>query len=226
VENKVKAVVLFSGGLDSTTALAISQSQNFQPIALTINYQQRHKYEIQASKRILNDYKDIDHFIFDLDLTRIGGSALTDHDIDIPSKRSDDIPVTYVPARNTIFLSIASAYAEKLDISDIFMGVNAIDYSGYPDCRPEFIKSFENTINLATKTGIEGKGIRIHTPLIDLKKSEIIQKGLSLGVDYSKTISCYNPSDDGDACGKCDSCHYRKEGFNEAGVTDPTRYKK
>ncbi len=226
MENKVKAVVLFSGGLDSTTALAISQSQNFQPIALTINYQQRHKYEIQASKRILNDYKDIDHFIFDLDLTRIGGSALTDHDIDIPSKRSDDIPVTYVPARNTIFLSIASAYAEKLDISDIFMGVNAIDYSGYPDCRPEFIKSFENTINLATKTGIEGKGIRIHTPLIDLKKSEIIQKGLSLGVDYSKTISCYNPSDDGDACGKCDSCHYRKEGFNEAGVTDPTRYKK
>ena len=226
MENNVKAIVLFSGGLDSTTALAISQSQNFQPIALTINYQQRHKYEIQASKRILTDYKNIDHFIFDLDLTRIGGSALTDHDIDIPSKRGDDIPVTYVPARNTIFLSIASAYAEKLDISDIFMGVNAIDYSGYPDCRPEFIKSFENTINLATKTGIEGKGIRIHTPLIDLKKSEIIQKGLSLGVDYSKTISCYNPSDDGDACGKCDSCHYRKEGFNEAGVPDPTKYKK
>ena len=226
MENNVKAIVLFSGGLDSTTALAICQSQNFQPIALTINYQQRHKYEIQASKRILADYKNIDHFIFDLDLKRIGGSALTDHDIDIPSKRGDDIPVTYVPARNTIFLSIASAYAEKLDISDIFMGVNAIDYSGYPDCRSEFIKSFENTINLATKTGIEGKGIRIHTPLIDLKKSEIIQKGLSLGVDYSKTISCYNPSDDGDACGKCDSCHYRKEGFNEAGVPDPTKYKK
>ena len=224
--NKKYAIVLFSGGLDSTTTLMIAKSLNFNIIALTINYKQRHISELDASKYILNDHPDIKHIIFDVNLSKIGGSALTDSSIDVPDMPSDEIPVTYVPARNTIFLSIAAAYAERFDIADIFIGVNAIDYSGYPDCRPEFITSFEDMINLGTKSGATGKKITIHAPLIKMKKHEIILSGVKHGVDYSKTLSCYNPSDGGLACNSCDACHFRKEGFRLAGVNDPTRYKK
>ena len=224
--NKKYAIVLFSGGLDSTTTLMIAKSLNFNIIALTINYKQRHISELDASKYILNDHPDIRHIIFDVNLSKIGGSALTDSTIDVPDMPSDEIPVTYVPARNTIFLSIAAAYAERFDIADIFIGVNAIDYSGYPDCRPEFITSFEDMINLGTKSGVTGKKITIHAPLVKMKKHEIILSGVKHGVDYSKTLSCYNPSDGGLACNSCDACHFRKEGFRLAGVNDPTRYKK
>ena len=224
--NKKYAIVLFSGGLDSTTTLMIAKSLNFNIIALTINYKQRHISELDASKYILNDHPDIKHIIFDVNLSKIGGSALTDSSIDVPDMPSDEIPVTYVPARNTIFLSIAAAYAERFDIVDIFIGVNAIDYSGYPDCRPEFITSFEDMINLGTKSGATGKKITIHAPLVKMKKHEIILSGVKHGVDYSKTLSCYNPSDGGLACNSCDACHFRKEGFRLAGVNDPTRYKK
>jgi len=226
VVNKKHAIVLFSGGLDSTTTLVIAKSMNFNIIALTINYKQRHISEVDASRYILSDYPDVKHIIFDVDLNKIGGSALTDSTIDVPSESSEDIPVTYVPARNTIFLSIAAAYAERFDIADIFIGVNAIDYSGYPDCRPEFITSFENMINLGTKSGVTGKRFTIHAPLVQMKKHEIIESGIKHGVDYSKTLSCYNPSNDGLACNACDACHYRKEGFRTAGIDDPTRYKK
>tara|TARA_Y100000768_G_scaffold380683_1_gene358165 strand:+ start:607 stop:1293 length:687 start_codon:yes stop_codon:yes gene_type:complete len=226
VVNKKYAIVLFSGGLDSTTTLMIAKSLNFNIIALTINYKQRHISELDASKHILNDYPDIKHIVFDVNLSKIGGSALTDSTIDVPDMSSDEIPVTYVPARNTIFLSIAAAYAERFDIADIFIGVNAIDYSGYPDCRPEFITSFEDMINLGTKSGVTGKKITIHAPLVKMKKHEIILSGVKHGVDYSKTLSCYNPSDGGLACNSCDACHFRKEGFRLAGVNDPTRYKK
>ena len=226
VVNKKHAIVLFSGGLDSTTTLVIAKSMNFNIIALTINYKQRHISEVDASRYILSDYPDVKHIIFDVDLNKIGGSALTDSTIDVPSESSEDIPVTYVPARNTIFLSIAAAYAERFDIADIFIGVNAIDYSGYPDCRPEFITSFENMINLGTKSGVTGKRFTIHAPLVQMKKHEIIESGIKHGVDYSKTLSCYNPSNDGLACNDCDACHYRKEGFRTAGIDDPTRYKK
>jgi len=226
VVNKKYAIVLFSGGLDSTTTLMIAKSLNFNIIALTINYKQRHISELDASKYILNDHPDIKHIIFDVNLSKIGGSALTDSSIDVPDMPSDEIPVTYVPARNTIFLSIAAAYAERFDIADIFIGVNAIDYSGYPDCRPEFITSFEDMINLGTKSGATGKKITIHAPLVKMKKHEIILSGVKHGVDYSKTLSCYNPSDGGLACNSCDACHFRKEGFRLAGVNDPTRYKK
>ena len=226
VVNKKYAIVLFSGGLDSTTTLLIAKSMNFNIVALTLNYRQRHISEVDASRHILNDYPDVKHIIFDIDLNKIGGSALTDLTIDVPKVPSEDIPVTYVPARNTIFLSIAAAYAERFDIADIFIGVNAIDYSGYPDCRPEFIASFQNMINLGTKSGITGNKITIHAPLVKMKKHEIIKSGIKHGVDYSKTLSCYNPSNDGLACNACDACHYRKEGFRNAGIDDPTRYKK
>ena len=185
VESNMNALVLFSGGLDSTTSLAIAKSMGYKITALTINYKQRHDYEIVASKKILSKYPDIKHIIFDIDLTKIGGSALTDSNLDVPTEESDGIPVTYVPARNTIFLSIAASYAEKLKIKDIFIGVNAIDYSGYPDCRPEFIASFEKMINIGTKSGSEGSLFRILTPLIRMTKSEIISTGMNLGVDYS-----------------------------------------
>lgn len=226
VVNKKHAIVLFSGGLDSTTTLLIAKSMDFNIIALTINYKQRHISEVDASRYILNDYPDAKHIIFDIDLNKIGGSALTDFTINVPDEPSKDIPVTYVPARNTIFLSIAAAYAERFDIADIFIGVNAIDYSGYPDCRPEFIASFENMINLGTKSGVTGNKITIHAPLIQMKKHEIIESGIKHSVDYSKTLSCYNPSDEGLACNACDACYYRKEGFRIAGIKDPTRYKK
>ena len=219
-----KALVLFSGGLDSTTMLAMVKSNGYEITALTINYNQRHVSEIDFSKKSLLQLQINKQIVFDLDLSKIGGSALTD-DIPVPIDSNDNIPTTYVPARNTIFLSLASSFAERLDISDIFIGANIIDYSGYPDCRPEFIKSFEKTINLGTKLGVEGSHFRIHTPLIKMTKAEIIKKGHSLGVDYSLTLSCYNPTDSGLACGKCDSCKFRKDGFKNAGIPDPTKYK-
>ena len=219
-----KALVLFSGGLDSTTMLAMVKSDGYEITALTIDYNQRHVSEIVFSKKSLSQLQINKQIIFDLDLSKIGGSALTDN-IPVPIDSNDNIPTTYVPARNTIFLSLASSFAERLNISDIFIGANIIDYSGYPDCRPEFIKSFEKTINLGTKLGVEGSHFRIHTPLIKMTKAEIIKKGHSLGVDYSLTLSCYNPTDSGLACGKCDSCKFRKDGFKDAGLPDPTKYK-
>lgn len=219
-----KALVLFSGGLDSTTMLAMVKSDGYEITALTIDYNQRHVSEIEFSKKSLSQLQINKQIIFDLDLSKIGGSALTDN-IPVPIDSNDNIPTTYVPARNTIFLSLASSFAERLNISDIFIGANIIDYSGYPDCRPEFIKSFEKTINLGTKLGVEGSHFRIHTPLIKMTKAEIIMKGHSLGVDYSLTLSCYNPTDSGLACGKCDSCKFRKDGFKDAGLPDPTKYK-
>ena len=219
-----KALVLFSGGLDSTTMLAMVKSSGYEITALTINYNQRHVSEIDFSKKSLLQLQINKQIVFDLDLSKIGGSALTDN-IPVPIDSNDTIPTTYVPARNTIFLSLASSFAERLNISDIFIGANIIDYSGYPDCRPEFIKSFEKTINLGTKLGAEGSHFRIHTPLIKMTKAEIIRKGHSLGVDYSLTLSCYNPTDSGLACGKCDSCKFRKDGFKDAGLPDPTKYK-
>ena len=226
MEDNKKVLVLFSGGLDSTTALAIAQSKGYKITALTINYKQRHDYEITASKNIIASYSDISHIIFDIDLTRIGGSALTDSSINVPSEESSGIPITYVPARNTIFLSIAASYAEKLKISEIYIGVNAIDYSGYPDCRPDFIASFEKMINLGTKSGSEGSSFKIITPLINMTKAEIIKTGLNLGVDYSDTVSCYSLSNSGKACGNCDSCKFRKKGFMDACIDDPTIYQK
>ena len=219
-----KALVLFSGGLDSTTMLAMVKSKGYEITALTINYNQRHVSEIDFSKKSLSQLQINKQIVFDLDLSKIGGSALTDN-IPVPIDSNDNIPTTYVPARNTIFLSLASSFAERLNISDIFIGANIIDYSGYPDCRPEFIKSFEKTINLGTKLGVEGNHFRIHTPLIKMTKAEIIRKGHSLGVDYSLTLSCYNPTDSGLACGKCDACKFRKDGFKNAGLPDPTKYK-
>ena len=219
-----KALVLFSGGLDSTTMLAMVKSDGYEITALTINYNQRHVSEIEFSKKSLSQLQINKQIIFDLDLSKIGGSALTDN-IPVPIDSKDNIPTTYVPARNTVFLSLASSFAERLNISDIFIGANIIDYSGYPDCRPEFIKSFEKTINLGTKLGVEGSHFSIHTPLIKMTKAEIIKKGHSLGVDYSLTLSCYNPTDSGLACGKCDACKFRKDGFKNAGLPDPTKYK-
>jgi len=226
VVDSKNALVLFSGGLDSTTTLIYALSKSFNVIALTINYKQRHCYEIEASKKIVDKYPNVDQIIFDIDLSKIGGSALTDEEIDVPSTSSAGIPITYVPARNTIFLSIAASYAEKYMIRDIFIGVNAIDYSGYPDCRPEFIKSYEQTINIGTKSGSEGSPFKIHTPLINLTKSEIITLGTTLGVDYKDTVSCYSLNEKGEACGECDSCAFRRQGFVDAGIDDPTIYKK
>ena len=226
VDDKKHALVLFSGGLDSTTVLSYALSKKYEIIALTINYKQRHCYEIEASKKIVKKYHNINHIIFDIDLSKIGGSALTDNSIDVPNKNTTGIPVTYVPARNTIFLSIAASFAEKYMIRDIFIGVNAIDYSGYPDCRPEFIKSYEEMINIGTKAGTEDLSFKIHAPLINLSKSEIITLGTTLGVDYKDTVSCYALNEKGEACGECDSCAFRRQGFADAGIDDPTVYKK
>ncbi len=223
-----KAVILLSGGLDSTTTLAIARNQEFSPYALTFRYGLRHEFEIEAARRIAQLHKVSDHIIVDIDLGSFGGSALTS-EMEVPKNRpvnesSGDIPVTYVPARNTIFLSFALAWAEVLGATDIFIGVNALDYSGYPDCRPEYIEAFRNMANLATRAGIEGKAITIHTPLIDLTKAQIIQKGKELGVDYSLTHSCYDPLETGNPCGRCDACQLRLKGFREAGLTDPLVY--
>ena len=224
-----KAVILLSGGLDSATTLAIAQNDGFTPYGLTFSYGQRHQFEIGASQKISEAYNLTDHIITEIDLRSFGGSALTD-DIDVPKDRSEStmsgsIPVTYVPARNTIFLSFALAWAEVLQSNDIFLGVNSMDYSGYPDCRPEYIQSFQAMANLATKVGVDGdQSITIHTPLISMTKGEIIRKGLALGVDYSLTHSCYDPDKAGNACGRCDSCRIRLKGFQEAGTADPINY--
>ena len=224
-----KAVILLSGGLDSATTLAIAQNDGFTPYGLTFSYGQRHQFEIGASQKIAEACNLTDHIITEIDLRAFGGSALTD-DIDVPKDRSESIisesiPVTYVPARNTIFLSFALAWAEVLQSGDIFLGVNSMDYSGYPDCRPEYIQSFQAMANLATKAGVDGaQSITIHTPLISMTKGEIISKGLALGVDYSLTHSCYDPDKVGNACGRCDSCHIRLKGFQEAGTADPINY--
>jgi len=218
------AVILLSGGLDSTTVLAIAQSEGFIPYAITFRYGQRHEMEIDAAKKIAKEVGVAQHVIVDSDLRIFGGSALTS-DLAVPKDNAQQgIPVTYVPARNTIFLSFALAWAEVLGASDIFIGVNAVDYSGYPDCRPEYIAAFTRMANLATKAGVEGRQrLNIHTPLISLSKAQIIAKGLSLGVDYALTTSCYDPVD-GVACGRCDACRLRKRGFEENGLTDPVKY--
>jgi len=225
-----KGVVLLSGGADSTTVLAIAKSQGFEVYALTFRYGQRHEFEIKAARRVAENLGVARHLVAEIDLRLIGGSALTS-DIDVPKDRpldemSHGIPVTYVPARNTIFLSFALAWAEVLGANDIFLGVNALDYSGYPDCRPEFIDAYSRMANLATKAGVEGRqSLTIHTPLISLTKAQIIQRGLELGVDYALTSSCYDPSPEGEACGRCDSCLLRLKGFAENGVGDPVSYR-
>ena len=221
---KKKAVVLLSGGLDSATTLAIAQAQNFQCYALSFNYSQRHKIEIMAAKKMASDNHVSEHKILDIDLTQIGGSALTDSNIDVPEYPTQGIPTTYVPARNTIFLSFALAYAETLSASDIFIGVNAVDYSGYPDCRPEYIQAFQNLAQLATRAGVEEENIVIHTPLLHMSKAEIIKKALELDAKLESTISCYQPDDAGRACGVCDSCQLRRNGFQNADIEDPTQY--
>ena len=217
-----KAVVLVSGGLDSATVLAMAKSRGFDCHALAVDYGQRHRSELDAAARVA-DANGAKLKILPLDLRSIGGSALTD-DIDVPEKETPGIPVTYVPARNTIMLSLALAWAEVLGSDDIFIGVNAVDYSGYPDCRPEFIAAYQQMARLATRAGVEGGKVTIHTPLIDLTKAEIIRQGVELGVDYSLTVSCYQADSEGRACGVCDSCRIRKEGFRTAGIPDPTRY--
>ncbi len=221
---KNKAVILLSGGMDSTTLLALAQSQHYECYALSFRYGQRHSAELEAACRIAKQAKVKQHEIIDLNLSQFGGSALTDNNIDVPNAGSTGIPVTYVPARNTIFLSVALGWAEVLNARHIFIGVTAVDYSGYPDCRPEFIKAFEKTANLATKAGVEGDHFTIHTPLIELSKAEIIQLGHQLGVDYSQTVTCYRADQDGKACGQCDACKLRIKGFSEAGFDDTTHY--
>jgi 7-cyano-7-deazaguanine synthase len=229
VIRRKRAVVLSSGGIDSTTAMAIAKSQGYEVYSLSFRYGQRHAIELEAAARVARTLGAKEHLVIDIDLAQIGGSALTD-DLPVPKARSEremksGIPVTYVPARNTIFLSYALAWAEVIEASDIFIGVNAIDYSGYPDCRPEYIEAFERMANLATKAGVEGRTrISIHTPLVRMTKADIIRRGIELGIDYGMTHSCYDPSSDGLACGQCDSCLLRRKGFREAGLPDPTRY--
>jgi 7-cyano-7-deazaguanine synthase len=219
-----KAVILLSGGLDSATVLAIAQSENYDCYCLSLDYHQRHIAELQAAQRVAQALGATEHRIFQLDLSIFGGSALTDERIAVPQAPSAGIPVTYVPARNTIMLSLALAWAEVLGAYDIFIGVNALDYSGYPDCRSEYIKAFENMANLATKAAVEGHPLTLHTPLIDLSKADIIRRGSELGVDYSITVSCYQADADGLACGVCDSCRFRRDGFAAAGMLDQTLY--
>ena len=221
----MKAVILLSGGLDSATTLAIAKNKGYQCYALSFNYGQRHAVELTAAAKIAKAFDIIEHKTINLDLTQIGGSALTDNNIDVPVSPTEGIPITYVPARNTIFLSYALAWAEVLNINDIFIGINAVDYSGYPDCRVEYIKAFGRMANLATKSGVGGTQLTIHTPLIDLSKAEIIQQGSKLNVNYALTVSCYQADSDGKACSVCDSCRFRKEGFENASVSDPTHYK-
>ncbi|HEY8385029.1 MAG TPA: 7-cyano-7-deazaguanine synthase QueC [Porticoccaceae bacterium] len=219
-----KAVVLVSGGLDSATVLAIARSQGKACYTLSFDYGQRHRAELVASDRVSEALGAVEHKTVHINLDSIGGSALTDKAIAVPEEETQGIPITYVPARNTVFLSIALGWAEVLDASDIYIGVNAVDYSGYPDCRPAFIDAFENMANLATKAGVEGRPLRIHAPLMDMTKGDIIRAGHALGVDYSLTVSCYQATDEGYACGRCDSCRLRRQGFVEAGIADPTKY--
>jgi len=226
IQNKPKAVVLLSGGLDSATVLATAVADNYECYALSFDYGQRHRSELVASDRLADQLGAELHKTLKIDLGQLGGSALTDTAIDVPTQPSEGIPVTYVPARNTIFLSYALAWAEILQADNIFIGVNAVDYSGYPDCRPEYIEAYEYMANLATKVGVEGHKMRIHTPLIKLTKAEIVQLGVANGVDYGMTVSCYAADENGAACGQCDSCRLRAKGFADADMDDPTRYQK
>lgn len=221
---KPRAVVLLSGGLDSATVLAIAKTQGFDAYALSVAYGQRHVIELEAAARVASQLGASAHQVMHVDLDVVGGSALTDRNIAVPQSPSIGIPVTYVPARNTLFLSLALGWAEVLGASDLFIGVNAVDYSGYPDCRPEFIQAFERLADLATRAGVEGRGFRIHAPLQHWSKKQIVEKGTELGVDFAQTVSCYSADDEGRACGRCDSCRLRAEGFIAAGVADPTRY--
>ena len=219
------AVVLLSGGLDSATTLAIAREQGFTCYCLSIDYGQRHRAELDAAKRVAHALGAVEHRTTALDLTAFGGSALTDTSIAVPlGGVQTGIPVTYVPARNTIFLALALAYAEVRGAADLFFGANAVDYSGYPDCRPDYMRAFEALANLATKAAVEGRKLTLHTPIIELTKAEIVQRGMELGVDYALTVSCYQATSDGLACGQCDSCRLRRGGFEAAGVADPTRY--
>ena len=213
-----------SGGLDSATVLAYAESKGYQCFALSIDYGQRHLSELRCAEKLVRSRSKVEHKILSVDLSQIGGSSLTDLKESVPTESSSGIPSTYVPARNTVMLSLALAWSEVIDSRDIFIGANAVDYSGYPDCRPEYIKAYEDLANLATKTGVEGVQLGIHAPLIDLKKSDIIKMGMDLGVDFSMTVSCYQANKEGEACGMCDSCRIRRKGFIEAGVEDPTRY--
>ncbi len=223
--NMKRAVILVSGGLDSATTLAIAREQGYECYALSMKYGQRHLIELEAAGRVTDSLGVAEHRTIPIALDAFGGSALTDMSIDVPEEQGSGIPVTYVPARNTIFLSLALGWAEVLGAQDIFIGVNAVDYSGYPDCRPEFLHAFEQMANLATKAGVEGKGFSIHAPLVSLTKAEIIREGIRLGVDYGATVSCYQADSSGLACGVCDSCRLRVQGFRDAGVSDPTRYR-
>jgi len=224
IENPKKAVVLLSGGLDSATCLAIAKSQGFACYALSLDYHQRHIAELVAARNVANFLGTADHKTVQLDLSLFGGSALTDKAIKVPEIASSGIPVTYVPARNTIMLSLALAWAEVLKAQDIFIGVNALDYSGYPDCRGEYVKAFQTMANLATKSAVEGQTITIHAPLIEMTKAEIVKLGTQLGLDYAMTVSCYQANSEGKACGVCDSCRLRREGFKQANLPDPTYY--
>ncbi|HZR35763.1 MAG TPA: 7-cyano-7-deazaguanine synthase QueC [Nevskia sp.] len=219
-----KAVVLLSGGLDSATVLAIARSEGYQAYALSVSYGQRHAAELQAAERVAQRLGAVALQRMQVNLDAVGGSALTDRSIAVPETPGSGIPVTYVPARNTLFLSLALGWAEVLGATDLFIGVNAVDYSGYPDCRPEFVRAFEGLANLATKAGVEGARFRVHTPLIQLSKAEIIRRGAALGVDFGETVSCYQADAEGRACGRCDSCRIRRDGFAAAGLADPTRY--
>ena len=220
----MRAVVLLSGGLDSATTLAIARQEGFHCHALSCFYGQRHDAELEAAARVARQLGAAEHRVMNVDLAGIGGSALTDKSLAVPEAASSGIPITYVPARNTMLLSLALGWAEVLDARDIFIGVNAVDYSGYPDCRPEFIAAFERLAALATRVGVEGKPLRIHAPLIEMSKAQIVTRGVELGVDYSLTVSCYQPDSDGGACGRCDACRLRRAGFEAAGIADPTRY--
>ncbi|MFL6550829.1 MAG: 7-cyano-7-deazaguanine synthase QueC [Povalibacter sp.] len=221
----MKAVVLVSGGLDSATTLAIARSEQLQCFALSVDYGQRHRAELEAASRVAHVLGAAQHRVMRVDMGGIGGSALTDPELAVPESPQGGIPITYVPARNTVMLSLALGWAEVLGADQIWIGVNAVDYSGYPDCRPEFVEAFERVANLATRTGVEaGAPFRIHAPLIQLSKAEIIRRGLGLGVDFGSTVSCYQADGEGRACGRCDACRLRREGFEAAGVTDPTRY--
>ncbi|QDT33671.1 7-cyano-7-deazaguanine synthase QueC [Thalassoglobus polymorphus] len=229
MSNSKRAVVLLSGGLDSATVLAIAKSEGYECYALSFDYGQRHQFELQAAEKLCQKFDVQKHVTIEIDLRKFGGSALTE-EIEVPKDRDEEvmatgIPITYVPARNTVFLSIALGWAEVLGAFDLFIGVNAVDYSGYPDCRPEFIQQFTKLANLATKAGVDGSGeFNIHTPLIDLTKAQIIQRGITLGVDYSQTHSCYDPNEAGISCGHCDACQLRQRGFENAGLTDPIEY--
>ncbi len=219
-----KAVILLSGGLDSATVVAMAKAEGYACYTMSFDYGQRHRAELQAAERVAQQLGVVEHKVIGMDLAGIGGSALTDSNIAVPEQPGEGIPVTYVPARNTLFLSLALGWAEVLGARDIFIGVNAIDYSGYPDCRPAFIEAFERLANLATRAGVEGQGFSIRAPLQDMSKADIVRAGVQLGVDYSMTVSCYQADEDGRACGKCDSCRLRAVGFQQAGQADPTRY--